>query len=232
MKKTILATAVGALLLGLAGTAFAQATTVKLGWVNVDPRSSAGYVSGPFTPVDTLSTKIKPQSTLFFSAAYAIDANWEAELAAGVPPVHDATLVVSNPSGVPPSTSALDGAVISKVRQVAPTLFLNYKFGTSNSAYRPFVGLGMNFTRFDNAESTAANDTVNGGPTTIRLTDSKGVAMQVGVTAKLSGPWSLTGSWSTAQVKTTITTNTLGIERTVDVKFNPSVLTLALGYSF
>ncbi len=232
MHKTILSTAVGALLLGLAGTAFAQATTVKAGWVNVDPRSSATNAVGPFTPVDTLSLNVKPQSTVFFSVAQALDANWEAELAAGIPPVHEATLVVRNPAGVPPSAAALDGTVISKVRQVAPTLFMNYKFGTSNSAYRPFVGIGVNFTRFDKTESTPANDSVNGGPTTITMTDSKGVAAQIGVTAKLSGAWSVTGVWSTAQVKSTITTNTLGIERTLDVKFNPSVLTLAVGYSF
>jgi outer membrane protein len=232
MHKTILSTAVGALLLGLAGTAFAQATTVKVGWVNVDPKSSATNVVGPFTPVDTLSTNIKPQSTVFFSIAQALDANWEAEFAAGIPPVHEATLVVNNPAAVPPSAAAMAGSVISKVRQVAPTLFMNYKFGNSSSAYRPFIGLGVNFTRFDKAESTSANDMVNGGVTTIKMSDSKGIAAQVGVTAKLSGPWTLTGVWSTAQVKSTITTNTLGIERTLDVKFNPSVLTLAVGYSF
>ena len=231
MKKSTLSIA-AALALGLAGSAFAQATTLKVGYVNVDPKSSAGNVAGPFTPVDTLSTQIKPQSTVFFSLSQAIDANWDAELSLGIPPTHEATLVVNNPAGVPGTVAALNGQVISKVRQVAPTLFFNYKFGATSSAFRPFIGVGMNFTRFDNAQSTAVNDAVNGGPTTIKLSDSKGLAAQVGVTAKISGPWSVTGVWSTAKVKTTITTNTLGIERTVDVTMNPSVVTLALGYSF
>ncbi|MBC7918180.1 MAG: outer membrane beta-barrel protein [Rhodoferax sp.] len=234
MNTTFRTTSVASLLaLAFSGAAFAQqATTVKVGWVHIDPQSSAGTVSGPFTPVDALSMKVKPQSTLFFSVAREINSNLEVELALGVPPKHDVTLAVVKPSAVPSGVAAQDGAVISKVSQVAPTLFVNYKFFDSNSSFRPFVGLGVNYTRFTNPESTATNDAVNGGPTTISMTDSRGLAMQLGATYKISGPWSVTGVWQTAKVNSTVTTNTLGIERKLDVKFNPSVLTLAVGYSF
>lgn len=233
MKKTLLSASVAAALaIGASGSALAQSTTVKLGWANVEPNSSASAVSGPFTPVDALSLKVQSQSTLFFSVAREITDNWEAELALGVPPTHDVALVVLNPAAVPGSVAALNGAISAKVRQIAPTLFVNYKFGDRNSQFRPFVGLGVNYTVFDNAESTAVNNTVNGGPTTIKLEDSVGLAFQLGATAKLGGPWSITGSWSTAQVKTKMTTNTLGIQRTADITFHPSVITIALGYSF
>ena len=164
--------------------------------------------------------------------AREIDQHWEAELALGVPPTHDVTVVVLNPAAVPGSVAALDGAIGARVRQVAPTLFANYRFGDGNSQIRPFAGLGLNFTRFDNTESTAVNDAINGGPTTLKLKDSIGLALQLGVTAKLGGPWSVTGAWSTAQVKTKLTTNTYGTERTADISFKPSVFTLAVGYSF
>jgi len=233
MKNTFRTTSVATLLaLAFSGAAMAQATTVKVGWVNIDPQSSAGTVSGPFTPLDTLSAKVKSQSTLFFSVARELDSNFEVELALGVPPKHDVTLVVVKPTGVPAGVAALDGSVIQQVKQVAPTLFVNYKFFDSNSSWRPFVGLGVNYTRFTDATSTPVNDAVNGGATSVSLTDSRGMAAQVGVTAKISGPWSVTGVWSTAKVSTTATTNTLGIERKLDFKFNPSVLTLAVGYSF
>jgi outer membrane protein len=233
MKHTLLSASVAvALALVGSGSALAQATTIKLGFVNVEPNSSATAVSGPLTPVDALSLKVQSQSTVFFSAAREIDSHWEAELALGVPPTHDVSLVVLNPGGVPGSVAALDGSVAAKVRQVAPTLFANYRFGESNSQFRPFVGAGLNYTTFDKTESTAVNDAVNGGPTTIKLKDSVGLAFQLGVTAKLGGPWSVTGAWSTARVKTTMTTNTLGIERTADITFHPSVMTLAVGYSF
>ncbi len=233
MKHTLLSACVIALLsLAASNSAMAQATTIKLGLVNVEPNSSASAVSGPFTPVNALSLKVQSQSTLFFSAAREIDSHWEAELALGVPPTHDVKLVILPGGVVPGSVAALDGSVAAKVRQVAPTLFANYRFGDGTSQIRPFVGVGMNFTTFDKTESTAVNNAVNGGPTNIKLKDSIGLAAQLGVTAKLGGPWSITGAWSTARVKTTMTTNTLGIERKADITFHPSVITVAVGYSF
>ena len=111
-------------------------------------------------------------------------------------------------------------------------MFANYQFGDKSSQFRPFVGAGINYTTFDKTESTAANDAHNGGPTSIKLDDSVGLALQVGMSIKLSDQWSLSGSWATAQVKTKLTTNTLGQLRYADITFHPSVLTLALGYRF
>ncbi len=233
MKHTYLFSGVAAALaLAVAAPVLAQSTTVKLGWVNVQPNSSASAVSGPFTPVNALSLNVLAKSTIFFSAAHELNDKWDVELALGVPPTHDIQLVVLPGAAVPGSVAALNGSVAAKVRQVAPTVFANYKFGAAGSQVRPFVGIGINYTSFDKTESTPVNDAVNGGPTTIKLTDSIGPALQVGATLKLSGPWSLTGAWSTARVKTKMTTNTLGIERTADIVFHPSVVTLALGYSF
>ncbi len=78
----------------------------------------------------------------------------------------------------------------------------------------------------------AAYDAVNGGPTNLKLEDALGLALQLGVTAKLGGPWSITGSWSTAQVKTRLTTNTLGLLRSADITLRPSLFIIAVGYSF
>lgn len=232
MKSSYFCAAVSALALVASGSALAQSTTLKLGLVSIEPHSSATPMAGPFTPVDALGLKVQSRSTLFFSAAREINSQWEIELALGIPPTHDVSLVVLNPAAVPGSVAALDGGVAAKVRQVAPTLFANYRFGDATSGLRPFVGVGLNYTTFDKTESTPLNDAVNGGPTNIKLKDSVGLALQLGLTYQLGGPWSLTGAWSTAKVKTKLTTNTLGIERTSDITFSPSVLTLAVGYSF
>jgi outer membrane protein W len=58
------------------------------------------------------------------------------------------------------------------------------------------------------------------------------MAAQVGASYKLDGPWSVSASWSTADMKSTLTNNTYGIERKTDIQFNPSVFILAVGYSF
>ncbi|MDP2369666.1 OmpW family outer membrane protein, partial [Rhodoferax sp.] len=66
----------------------------------------------------------------------------------------------------------------------------------------------------------------------LKLKDSAGLALQVGITAKLGGAWSITGALATAQVKTKLLTNTLGIERRADIKFSPTVFIVSAGYSF
>ncbi len=233
MKHSIISAAVAtALAMSACSSALAESTTVNLGVTYIEPNSSASAISGPYTPANALSLKVKNQTTVFFSLGQEVAPNVEVELALGIPPTHDVSIVVLNPSAVPGSAAALNGAVGAKVRQVAPTLFVNYKFGDSRSQFRPFVGLGVNYTKFDKADSTAANNALNGGPTTLKLTDSTGLAAQLGVKAKMSGAWSVTGSLATAQVKTKLTSNTLGIERKADIKFSPTVFTLTAGYSF
>lgn len=233
MKNTLLSASVAAaLVLGASSSAFAQATTIKLGFLNAEPNSSATAINGPFSPVDALSLKVKSKSTLFFSASRDITDNWDVELSAGLPPTHDVAVVVLKPASLPPSVAAQDGAIGAKVRQVAPTLFANYKFGDKASQIRPFVGVGVNYTVFDKADSTSVGDAINGGPTTLKLEDSVGLALQVGITAKLGGAWSITGALATAQVKTKLLTNTLGIERRADIKFSPTVFIVSAGYSF
>lgn len=232
MKHSLLVVAAAITLpLCASGSALAQANSIKLGISNVDPNSSASAVRGQFTPPDSLSLEVRKKSTLFFSYARALDDHWELEAALGAPPTHDVAIVILNPA-LPASAVAANGQVGAKVRQVAPTVFANYQFGDKSSQFRPFVGLGINYTVFDKTESTAANDALNGGPTSIRLDDSVGLALQVGLNVKLTDQWSLSGSWATAQVKSLLTTNTLGQLRYSDITFHPSVLTVALGYRF
>ena len=115
---------------------------------------------------------------------------------------------------------------------MAPSLFANYKFLEKTSPFRPFVGVGINYTQFDNTSSTAAGNAINGGPTSISLEDSIGLALQGGMTYRFNDQWSLSAALITAQVKSKITTNTLGIQRSADIKFKPTVFTVAVGYSF
>jgi outer membrane protein len=62
MKRTLLVLA----LMG-ATAAIAQQNTVRVGISSVAPHSSASFISGPLTPVDSLSLEVKNKTTLFFS---------------------------------------------------------------------------------------------------------------------------------------------------------------------
>lgn len=232
MNKQFLSLSALALSALLASSAAVAQYTIQVGGAYVDPSSSAGNATGPLTPLNAISLTVKPQSTVFFSVSREINDNWDVQLAMGMPPVHDVAFKVTKASALPSSVAAQDGVIISKVTQVAPTLFANFKFGEANNTFRPFVGLGVNYTMFSPAETTAANDAINGGPTKIKLTDSWGLAWQFGAVYKIDKKWSVSGTYSSADVKTVVTTNTLGIERKVDVKFAPNVFILAVGYSF
>ncbi len=214
-----------------AGVASAQ-YTVQLGVANVDPGASASATTGPFLPANTTSLNVKPQQTVFFSVTREINEHWDVQLALGYPPTHDVTLRLITPANLPPSVQSKDGQLIGTVRQIAPTLFANYKFGESSAKFRPFVGIGINYTMFDQANSTALFNQLSGGTTNNKLTDSWGLAAQVGAVYKLDGPWSVSGTWSTADVNSTLTNNTYGVERKTNIKFSPSVFILAVGYSF
>ncbi len=231
MNRLITQTLAGAALLALCGAASAQ-WTVRAGVTHVAPNSSATDAVGPMLPgpPSGISVDVKNQSTLFLSIAREINPNMELELALGYPPTHDVNAKIA--SSLPPHIVAFNGQKLAEVRQIAPTLFFNYKFGDANSQWRPFVGVGINYTNFDKRTSTAANNALNGGPTDIRLSDSWGLAGQVGLSYRINDRWSITGAVATARVKTKLTTTTAGVQRNIDIRFHPTVFTIAAGYTF
>ena len=209
---------------------WAQQNTLKIGISNVQPHSSTSNFAGPFTP-SGISIEVRDKTTAFISFSREINERWDVELAVGVPPTHDIGLKIDNAT-LPASSQVLSGQVGAKVRQVAPTLFANYKFLDKTSSFRPFIGVGVNYTHFDHTSSNTAGNALNGGATSISLKDSVGLALQGGVVYRFNDLWSVSASVATAQVKSKITTNTLGIERSADIRFKPTVFTVAVGYSF
>ena len=209
-----------------------KGTTIRGGIAHVAPNSTATDAVGPFLPgpPSGVSLEVQNQSTLFFSVARDLTPHVEVELAMGFPPTHDVTAKLA-PS-LPSHVQVLNGQVIAKVRQVAPTLFFNYKFGDPGSTWRPFVGAGINYTKFDKRESTAAGNQLNGGPTDIRLSDSWGLAAQAGVSYRLNDQWALNAAVATARVKTHLTATTAGQARKIDIRFRPTVITVSAGYVF
>ena len=220
----------GLLTASAAAPVLAQQNTVRLGISNVQPHSSTSDFVGPFT-FSGIRVEVRDKTTPFISFTREITDQWNVELALGVPPTHDIAVIINNPA-LPASAQALSGQLVAKVRQVAPTLFANYKFLDKTSPIRPVVGIGINYTRFDNTSSNPVGNALNGGATSISLEDSVGLALQGGVVYRFNELWSLSAAVATAQVKSKITTNTLGIERTADIRFKPRVFTVAVGYSF
>ncbi len=205
-----------------------------------------------------VSFQVQPQGTAIFAIERALTENWSVEFVLGNPPKHDVKLKVNNPqidaSNVTPGITGLtptqaqgaaaaglrsklaaqNGQVVATVRQWAPTVFFNYKFLDASSALPPFIGIAINVTRFK-ARTTAAGDTLyaDGSKPEISLSDSIGPAVQVGASYKLDQHWSLNASVATARVdnKMTIVTKS-GQRQESSFRFNPTVYTATVGYSF
>jgi outer membrane protein len=79
--------------------------------------------------------------------------------------------------------------------------------------------LGINYTNFDKRTSTAAGNALNGGPTHISMSDSWGLAAQVGLSYRIDERWSIQGALMTARVKSRLTATTAGVPRTMDIRF-------------
>lgn len=151
-KTVVLATVIG---LGsmLGATAHAQEAgdwIVRVGVGNVDPKSDNGDIAS----VDSGTAAV-------FNATYMMTDNIGIELLAATPFTHDIKL-------------AAGGTRVGETKHLPPTLSVQYHFDT-NSAIRPYVGAGLNFTIFFDEETT--------GPlagTNLDLEESFGIAAQVG----------------------------------------------------
>ena len=205
--------------------ALAQENTVRLGIASVTIHSQSPDLSsnGPaFLTPQPAGITVGDATTLLLSYSRKINDQWDIELAAGLPPSHN----VYGTGRLAPF------GMTAKVKQAGPTVFANYKFGAATDKFRPFIGAGVNFTRFYDGQSTASGNLATGGPTKISLSDSVGLAAQIGASYKLDEHWSLCASIVTAKVKSDMTATTGSIERKTTIDFRPVVYTVALGYSF
>ncbi len=213
-------------MLGLASvSAYSQQNTVRAGLIDLTIHSESPNLStnGPaFLTPQPAGLTVENATTLLLGYTRKLNEHLDIDVVLGLPPRHD----VKGTGMLAPF------GVIAKVKQAAPTVFLNYNFGAPENKFRPFVGVGFNYTHFFDAQSTNSGNLASGGPTKIELSDSFGLAAQVGASYKLTDQWSLVGSVATAKVKSDMTATTGSIERKTTIDFRPVVYTLGLAYSF
>lgn len=206
----------------------APANEVRLGALFVRNEGAKAHdISGPFTPPG-INLRVGDVTTTYVSLLHHIDENWSLELAGGVPPK-----VKSYGKG-PAKAGSLpfDGQEIGSAKWFSPTLLLDYSFLDSRSPVRPFVGLGVNFTRFYKVESTPAGDAVNGGPTRTSLSSTWGPAGSLGACWHITREIDVVASYSMARVNSHFRADTAGVIRTTTIHFNPRAFVIAAGYAF
>jgi outer membrane protein len=203
------------------------ANDLRIGSYSVFYHTSADDLAGPYVPPG-VNFKAENLETLYLGYVRWLTPDIDVELALGYPPL--AKIKGSGPATL--GSVPYDGQVISSARWIAPTLLLEYNFLSANSPFRPYIGVGVNYTTFYDRDSTAAGNAASGGPTRISLTSSVGPTATAGLTYRITDRWHLHGSYSFSRVKTDLTADTDGVIRTSRISFAPQALVVSVGYSF
>jgi len=210
MKHTLIFLA----LLGLGAAAHAQSaqTTLKFGLTRYDTHSKTSGISGIGIPAGA-DAETDDATTVIFTGEYGFTPQLGVEFVLGVPPK-----IKAHGTG----SIAFLGDVI-EARNVAPTLLVNYHFGSPGDTWRPYVGAGINYTRFVKTKSNYGWD--------VHLSDSWGPAVQAGVDYAIDKRWGVFASVAVLKVKSDVTAVGANvIQATID--FRPVVYSAGVSFRF
>ena len=200
---------------------------VRVGAYYITYDTQADDLRGPYVPPG-VGIKLKDVITPYFAYVRRLNPHFSVELALGAPPL---TKTYGKGPAKLGSVPYNDQEIVT-ARWLAPTLLLNYTFFDESVRLRPYIGAGINYTRFYSRQSTPAGDAASGGPTSISLTTSVGPAATIGLSYRITRQFFLYGSLSASQVDSDLTANTAGVLRRTHVSFGPRAAVLAAGYSF
>lgn len=204
--------AASALASGVMAQSAAPSNTVKLGVIFYQPHAKTSGITGLGVPPGADAT-VGDATTLLATYERAVAPNMGIELVLGVPPT-----IKAKGAG----TVAFLGEVLS-AKNVAPTVLINYHFGDAGSALRPYVGIGINYTRFTDAKTPYGWQ--------VNLSDSWGLAGQIGVDYAMSKQWGLFASLGAAQVKSDLVAVGASVLRST-IDFRPVTFAAGVAYKF
>jgi len=149
---------------------------------------------------------------------YMINKNWGLELILGTSS-HDV-----DGEG---TLAGLGGIIDAKV--LPPTLTLQYHF-LPNSHYRPYVGIGLNYTTFYDERVTGG---LSAPGARVSIDSSTGLALQAGIDIDINDSWFINIDVKAIDIDTTANfTNTAVGPAAVDVDLDPVVFGIGIGTTF
>ena len=193
---------------------------VRAGAVVVAPNESSQNVVTPDLG-DLGEFSVGDNTQLGLNFGYMITDNIGIELLAATPFSHDISL-----AGV---------GKVAETKHLPPTLVAQYYFGDADSKLRPYIGLGVNFTNFFDNEIT--ND-VDGRLSDLSLSNSWGIAGQVGIDYQINDTWLVNASVWYAKISTDAKFNYKVLETsavvpvTIETDIDPWVYMVSVGYTF
>ncbi|MGC6377317.1 OmpW family outer membrane protein [Bisgaard Taxon 45] len=204
MKKTVLALGVmTALVAGAAVAHQAGSVIVRGGPILVVPNASTNH--------DVFKFDVNSNAQLGLTATYMATDNLGVELLAATPFSHEITL---------------GNTLVGKTKHLPPSLYAQYYFLDKDAKARPYVGAGVNYTTFFSEKERLS------GATDLKLKDSWGPAFNAGVDIQVAENLFLNTAVWYAKIKSKATFKLNGEEHKVNVKLDPTVFFVGLGYRF
>jgi outer membrane protein len=211
--KTISSLALAAALALSAFGAQAQDNVVKVGVTRYTTHSKTNGVSGIGVPPGA-DAETGDATTVIFVYERLFTPQVGLEFVLGIPPT-----IKAKATG---SVAFLGDNVLS-AKNLAPTLFLNYHFFAPGDTLRPYIGAGINYTKFTNVKSSLASD--------VKLGDSTGLALQAGINYAITKDLGLFASVAKLDVKSKLVASGASV-LTTTIDFRPIVYSAGLSYQF
>ena len=140
-------------------------------------------------------------------------------------------ILATSPHGINGTGIIADRGEVADVMVLPPTLTLQYHF-MPDGAFRPYLGVGVNYTIFYSEDASDSLVDALGGATDVDLDDSFGVAFQAGVDVPINDRWFINADVKYIQIDTDATLTTGDTVRTIEVDLDPIVAGVGVGFRF
>ena len=211
--KTISSLALAAALALCAFDAVAEDNVFKVGVTRYDTHSKTSGISGIGVPAGA-DAETNDATTVIFVYERMFTPQIGAELVLGIPPTIKAKATGS---------VAFLGSNVLSAKNLAPTLLFNYHFGAPGDTWRPYIGAGINYTKFTSVKSSLASD--------VKMSDSTGLAVQVGLDYAVTKDVSVFASFAKVNVKSKVVAAGATV-LTTTIDFRPLVYSAGVSYRF
>ena len=192
----------------------AQPNIVKAGAIFYQTHSKTNGITGIGIPPGA-DAETGDAWTVLFTYERLLTPNFGVEFVLGWPP-----RIKAKGTG----SVAFLGEDVLEATNVAPTLLFNYHFGSTGDKFRPYLGAGINYTRFTDVKTTVPVQSVN-------RSDSWGLALQAGLDYQLSPQWGLFASIARVDVKSDLVAiGSTVLKTTID--FRPVTYSFGVTYRF
>lgn len=198
---------------------------LRAGAITTAPNEDSGEIRLDGVKASGTKATLTSDTQLGLTFAYMLTDHVGLELLAATPFQHEV--------GVKGLGPGLDGK-LGDIKQLPPTLSLQYYPMEANSKFQPYAGIGINYTMFFDEDLRANRK--DQGFSNLKLQDSVGLAGQLGMDYMLTDNVLVNASVWYVDIDTKATIDgpsALGVGKTkVDVDVDPWVYMVGIGYKF